>query len=399
MLLKNARITPMTGLPYDTILSRSVIAIEHDRIAWVGPLEQVPAAYAHHDELDVEGRLITPGLIDCHTHLVHAGNRAHEFEQRLQGVSYQEIAAAGGGILATVRATRSASESELLELALPRVDALLAEGVCTLEVKSGYGLDYETELKMLRVARQLPQQRPVRVQTSFLGAHAVPTEFQGRPDEYLVQVCIPALEQAVSEGLVDAVDAFCDRIAFNSTQLFKLFDRARELGRPVKLHADQLTNSHGAKLAARFKALSADHLEYTSASGVKALRDAKSVAVLLPGAYYTLGQSKRPPVELFRTNGVPMAVATDMNPGSSPLNSLLVAMNMACTLFRLNPAEVLAGTTANAAQALGLSDRGKIVPGFIADLAIWNVEHPAELSYRIGGSPLHQRIFGGTPAC
>jgi imidazolonepropionase len=338
---------------------------------------------------------VTPALIDCHTHLVFAGNRAQEFEMRLNGASYEDVARAGGGIVSTVRATRSASEDDLFTQALPRLDAMIAEGIGTVEIKSGYGLDLATELRLLRVARRLGRTRKVAVRTTFLGAHAVPPEFAGRADDYLTDAALPALRAAHAEGLVDAVDAFCEGIAFSPAQVARVFDQAHALGLPVKLHAEQLSNLGGAALAARHGALSADHLEYLDEDGVRALAAAGTVAVILPGAFYTLRETQSPPIALLRRHGVPMAVATDCNPGSSPMTSLTLAMNMACTLFRMTPQEALLGTTAHAARALGLTDRGRIAAGQRADLAIWDATHPAELSYRIGATRLHSRIIGG----
>jgi imidazolonepropionase len=336
---------------------------------------------------------VTPALIDCHTHLVHGGNRAREFEMRLEGAGYEEIARAGGGIVSTVSATRAEDEAGLLRAALGRVDAFIAEGVGTIEIKSGYGLDHDTELRMLRVARRIGEMRPVTVVTSFLGAHAVPGGEDA--DSYIDETCLPALEAAHAEGLVDAVDGFCEGIAFDTAQIARVFDRARALGLPVKLHAEQLSHIGGTALAARYSALSADHVEYAGDADAAALAQAGTVAVLLPGAFYTLRETQAPPVQAFREAGVAMAVATDLNPGSSPLGSLLLAMNMACTLFRLTPEEALAGTTRHAARALGLADRGEIRAGLRADLAVWDVETPAELAYRIGTNPLYTRIFGG----
>jgi len=375
------------------LLEDAAIVVEGDRVAWVGKVTDLPQDHAALDRYDQAGRLITPALIDCHTHIVHGGNRAREFEMRLNGASYEAIARAGGGIVSTVAATRGASEAELRASALPRIDALIAEGVGTLEIKSGYGLDIETELKMLRVSRALGQERPVTVITSFLGAHAVPAGAD--PDSYIDDVCIPALEAAHAEGLVDAVDGFCEGIAFDTARIARVFDAARTLGLPVRLHAEQLSHIGGTALAAHYGAVSADHVEYATPDDAAALAAAGTVAVLLPGAFYTIHERQAPPVQAFRDHGVPIAVGTDWNPGSSPLGSLLLAMNMACTLFRLTPAEALAGTTRNAARALGLADRGMIAPGMRADLAIWNVTDPAELSYGIGINPLHARIFGG----
>jgi imidazolonepropionase len=344
---------------------------------------------------DLGGRLATPALIDCHTHIIFGGDRAREFELRLQGASYEDIANAGGGIVSTVARTRALSEDQLVAQALPRLDAMIAEGVTTVEVKSGYGLTIADEIKMLRAARRLATLRPVRVVTSWLAAHAVPPEYQGQADAYLDAVALPGLDAAHAEGLVDAVDGFCERIAFSPAQIARVFDRARALGLPVKLHAEQLSNLGGARLAAEHGALSADHLEYLDLDGVAAMARSGTVAVLLPGAFYALRETQAPPVAALREAGVPIAIATDCNPGSSPLASPLLAMNMACTLFRLTPGEALAGMTRNAARALGLSDRlGTIAPGKCADIAIWDAEHPAELAYRIGFNPLHRRIFG-----
>ena len=378
--------------PYG-LVSEGAVAVDGGRVAWCGRADAMPDDYAAWPRRGVEGRLITPALIDCHTHIVYGGDRAREFEMRLEGASYEDIARAGGGIFSTVEATRKTDADTLLLGALPRVDALIAEGVSTIEVKSGYGLDIETELAMLRAARRIAEERPVRVRTSFLGAHAVPSEYAGRSDAYIDEVCLPALEAAHAERLADAVDAFCERIAFTTAQIDRVFARARALALPVKLHAEQLSDLGGAALAARHGALSADHLEYVGEAGVRALARAGTVAVLLPGAFYTLHETRHPPVELFRRHGVPMAVSTDCNPGSSPLASLLLAMNMACTIFRLTPEEALAGATREAARALGLDDAGRIAPGLRADLAVWDVAHPAELAYRIGFNPLVERIF------
>tara|TARA_R110002167_G_scaffold93755_3_gene250970 strand:- start:944 stop:2122 length:1179 start_codon:yes stop_codon:yes gene_type:complete len=385
---------PENPAPYGALADASIV-VENGLIGWVGKTADLPPEYNGLQPRDLGKRLVTPALIDCHTHLVFGGNRAQEFEMRLQGASYEAIAKAGGGIVSTVKATRAASDDQILTSALRHVDALIAEGVSLIEVKSGYGLDQQTELKMLRAARRIAEIRPVRVKTSFLGAHAVPPEYGGRADAYIDTACIPALRAAHAEGLVDAVDGFCEKIAFLPDQIARVFDVAVELGLPVKLHAEQLSNLGGAELAASYGALSADHLEHLDEAGTIALAASGSVAVILPGAYYTLRETRMPPIALLRDHGVPMAVATDCNPGSSPLSSLLLAMNMACTLFRLTPEEALAGTTRNAALALGVTDSGVIAPGKRADLAIWNVQHPAELSYRIGFNPLEKRIFGG----
>ncbi|WP_170417415.1 imidazolonepropionase [Ruegeria atlantica] len=380
--------------PYGMVQDGAV-AVDGEQVAWAGPRNALPTNYADWPTVEYGDRLMTPALIDPHTHVVFGGNRAVEFEMRLNGASYEAIARAGGGILSTVTATREASEEALLADALTRVDALMAEGVSCIEVKSGYGLDADTELKMLRVARRIGQVRPIHVKTSFLGAHAVPPEFDARPDAYVQDVCIPTLRLAHQEGLVDAVDGFCEGIAFDPSQIAQVFDVAKELSLPVKLHAEQLSNLGGAALAASYGALSADHIEYLDEAGVSAMAQAGTVGVLLPGAFYTLRETQVPPVELLRQYGVPIALATDCNPGSSPLTSLLLTMNMACTLFRMTPEEALAGVTRHAAQALGLTDTGTIAVGQRADLAVWDVAHPAELSYRIGFNPLHARVFGG----
>lgn len=379
--------------PYG-LIKNAAIAINNKTIAWVGSAEAMPDEYQAWSKLSLDGRLITPALIDCHTHIVFGGNRANEFEMRLNGASYEEVARAGGGIVSTVKATRNASVDELVEGALQRVDAMLAEGITTIEVKSGYGLDIDTELNMLRAARMLEGKRKVRIITSFLGAHAVPDEYDGNPDAYIQDVCIPALRVAHDEGLVDAVDGFCEGIAFLPEQIAKVFDVAKNLGIPIKLHAEQLSNLGGAKLAAQYGALSVDHIEYLDEEGVKAIANSGTTAVILPGAFYTLRETQIPPIELLRKHNVPMAIATDCNPGSSPMTSLLLAMNMGCTLFRMTPQEVLKGATINAAKALGLQNLGTIEVGKSAELAVWNIEHPAELAYRIGFNPLHSIIKG-----
>jgi imidazolonepropionase len=394
VLITNATVATMEpgGEPYG-LRPRAAIAVKDGRIAGVGPAGEVGAAVPDAPIRDVGGRLVTPALIDCHTHVVFAGDRAREFEMRLNGASYEELARAGGGIMSTVRATRQADAAALLAAALTRVDALIAEGVAAIEIKSGYGLDRDTELRMLRVAREIGRARPVRVRTTFLGAHAVPEGMAA--DAYLDDVCIPTLQAAHAEGLVDAVDAFCEGIAFSRAQVARVFAAARDLGLPVKIHAEQLSNLGGARLAAKFGGLSADHLEYLDSEGVAAMAAAGTVAVMLPGAFYTLRETKLPPVEALRAAHVPMAVATDCNPGTSPMASVLLAMNMACTLFRMTPEEALAGATREAARALGLDDCGRVVPGLRADLTVWDAGHPAELSYRIGFNPLHARIYGG----
>ena len=375
------------------LLCDGALLIDGDRIGWVGRAKDVDPGLRDTRQLDGNGCVLTPALIDCHTHIVHGGNRAREFEMRLEGASYEDISRAGGGIISTVTATREADEETLLAEALKRADALIAEGVGVIEIKSGYGLDLETELKMLRVARSIGGARPVRIATSFLGAHAVPRGMDA--DDYIDTVCIPALEAAHGEGLVDAVDGFCEGIAFDTAQIARVFDKARQLELPVKLHAEQLSNIGGTRLAADFGALSADHIEYADEMDAVALATSGSVAVLLPGAFYTLHETQKPPIEAFRRHQVPMAVATDWNPGSSPLGSLRLAMNMACTLFGLTPAEALAGTTRNAARALGLDDCGVIAPGMRADLALWEVKDPAELSCSFGVNALKARFFGG----
>lgn len=396
-VLTRARLATMApgGGAYG-LIEDGAVAVADGWLDWVGPRADLPTTYRRWPEWRLDDRLVTPALVDCHTHLVFGGDRAGEFEQRLEGVSYREIAAAGGGIRATVAATRAASHEALLAAALRRVDALIAEGVGTVEVKSGYGLDLDTERRMLLVARHLPEHRAIRARTSFLGAHALPDEYAGDPDGYIAFVVREVLPALADDGLVDAVDAFLETIAFDAAQVARVFAAAQALGLPVKLHADQLSNGHGGALAARFQALSADHVEYLDADGVAAMAAAGTVAVLLPGAFYTLGETQKPPVAALRAAGVPLAVATDCNPGSSPLTSILLAMNMACTFFRVTPEEALAGTTRVAAQGLGLGgELGTLASGKRADLAIWDVDRPAELAYRIGFNPLYERVVGG----
>jgi len=375
--------------PYGMI-ERGALAIAGERIAWAGAMDELPRDAAAEFTLDVEGRCVTPGLIDPHTHIVYAGNRANEFEQRLLGESYAAIAARGGGIVSTVRATRAAGEQTLVDIAERRLARLRAEGVTTIEIKSGYGLDRETELEMLRAARALGERSGVRVRTTYLGAHTVPPEFAGRADDYVAFLCDEMLPLIARERLADAVDAFCERIAFSPQQTARVFETATRLGLPVKLHADQLTDGGCAALAARFGALSADHLEHTSDAGVAALAAAGTVATLLPGAYYFLRDTTLPPVAALRAHGVPIALATDSNPGTSPITSLLLILNMACTLFGLTPEEALRGVTRNAARALGIAaETGTLETGKAADLVVWDVEHPAELAYGIGADPAH----------
>jgi imidazolonepropionase len=390
----NARLATMTGggTPYGAI-EDGAIAVRDGRIAWIGPRAKLPDDA--HTARDLGGAWVTPGLIDCHTHLVFGGDRAGEFEQRLKGATYEEIARAGGGIRSTVARTRAASEDELLHSASRRLNALLAEGVTTVEIKSGYGLDVENEAKMLRVARRLGETHPVTVRTTFLGAHAVPPEFHGRQRDYVELVAGPMLDAVAKEKLADAVDVFAEKIAFTREETAHVFKAAQARGLPLKLHADQLSDQHGAALAARFGALSAEHLEHASEDGIGAMGRAGTVAVLLPGAFYFLRDTKLPPIDLMRRHKVPIAIATDCNPGSSPAVSLLLMMNMACTLFRLTPEEALAGVTRNAARALGLADRGTLEAGKVADFVAWNISHPAELSYWMGANPARAVIRSG----
>lgn len=393
ILLTDAHAATMIG-GYG-LIPDAAIAIEGPQIVWAGPLADLPAQYNDLPRHSVGGRLVTPGLIDCHSHIVFAGDRAAEFELRLNGASYEEVARAGGGILSTVTATRLASEADLLTLALARADQIITGGATTIEIKSGYGLTVADELKMLRVARAVGQARAVSVRVTHLAAHAIAPEYAGRADAYIAEVAIPSLRAAHAEGLIDAVDGFCEGIAFSPAQMRHVFQVAQELGLPVKLHSEQLSDLKGAVLAAEFNAISADHLEYLGADGIAAMAASGTVAVILPGAFYTLRETQSPPIAALRAAGIPMAVATDCNPGSSPITSLTLSMNMACTLFRMTPLEALQGTTIHAARALALTDRGTIAAGQRADLAIWKAGHPAELSYRIGATALHARIFGG----
>ncbi|HTO32425.1 MAG TPA: imidazolonepropionase [Pararhizobium sp.] len=397
-LWRNAWLATLNpALPDLGLVENGVIAVQDGRILYAGSEAGLPFSIDDAAEvIDCEGRWITPGLIDCHTHLVHAGDRASEFEMRLAGATYEEVARAGGGIVSSVRALREASEDELVRQSLPRLDALMAEGVTTVEIKSGYGLDLDNEAKTLRVARRLGEERDVAVRTTFLGAHALPPEFKGNQAGYVAKVVDEMLPAIAEQGLADAVDGFCEGIAFSTDEMRQVFDAAKAHGLPVKLHADQLSNLHGAALAAEYGALSADHLEYTDEAGAEAMAKSGTVAVILPGAFYFIRETKKPPIGLFRKAGVAMAVATDSNPGTSPLTSLLLTMNMAATLFGMTVTECIAGVTREAARALGLVDEvGTLEPGKWADFAIWNIERPAELVYRMGFNPLHARVRNG----
>jgi imidazolonepropionase len=395
---RNARLATMVpGQEGLGIIDDGLVACGEGRIVYAGAVDRAPPGLEALEVVDCERRWITPGLIDCHTHLVYAGDRAQEFEQRLNGVSYEAIARAGGGILATVEATRAASEAELVAASLPRLDALLAEGVTTVEIKSGYGLALEHERKQLRAARALGQERAVTVHTTFLGAHAVPPEFTGRADDYITEVVGRMLPALANEGLVDAVDAFCETIGFTRDQTKRVFNAATLAGLPVKLHAEQISNMHGAETAAAFRALSADHLEHVDENGIRAMAAAGTAAVLLPGAFYFLRETQVPPLAALRAAKIPIAIATDSNPGTSPLTSPLMAMNLAATLFRMTVEECLVGFTRAAAQALGVAgSTGTLEAGKSCDLAIWNIERPAELVYRMGFNPLHARVWRGT---
>ncbi|WP_353654212.1 imidazolonepropionase [Agrobacterium sp. Ap1] len=379
------------------VMENGAIAAKDGRIVFVGAEVDLPADLKDAASIiDCEGRWITPGLIDCHTHIVFGGDRAMEFEMRLEGATYEEVARAGGGIVSSVKATNALSVEGLVEAALPRVDTLLAEAVSTLEIKSGYGLSIEGELNMLRAARALEKVRPVRVVTSYLAAHATPVEYRGRNGDYITDIVLPGMDKAHAEGLIDAVDGFCEGIAFSVEEMARVFDHAKAFGIPVKLHAEQLSNLGGAKMAASYGALSADHLEYLDAEGAAAMAEAGTVAVILPGAFYAINETQKPPIQALRDAGVKIAIATDCNPGTSPLTSLLLTMNMSATLFRLTVDECIAGVTREAARALGLlRQTGTLEVGKSADLAIWNIQRPAELVYRIGFNPLYSRIFKG----
>jgi imidazolonepropionase len=391
---RHARLATMAGDQPWGWIDDGALVVDGDRIAWVGEDHALAAAPDIDREIDLRGALVTPGLIDAHTHLVYGGDRAAEFELRLQGASYEQIARAGGGIRSTVAATRAASDETLFASAAKRARTLMAEGVTTIEIKSGYGLAREHEARCLAVARRLGRELPVTVRTTSLAAHALPEEYAGRADDYIDAACGWLAEQHAA-GLVDAVDAFCDTIGFTPTQTQRIFDAARRLALPVKLHAEQLSNQHGAALAARYAALSADHLEHLDDAGIAAMRQSGTVATLLPGAYYFLRETRLPPIEALRAAGVPIAIATDHNPGSSPALSLLLMLNMACTLFRLTPEEAFAGVTVHAARALGLTDRGHLAAGARADLAVWDAWHPRELAYRFGVNPCLRRIHAG----
>ncbi|CAB0151425.1 Imidazolonepropionase [Pseudidiomarina piscicola] len=385
--IKNVSVATLEGDGYG-LLHDAVVCLEGDTISYVGPAAQAPATEPECEVIDGEGKLLTPGLIDCHTHLVWAGSRADEFARRLHGASYADIAAAGGGIAATVRATRAATEAELVELSAPRLQSLMADGVTTVEIKSGYGLSLADERKQLRAARQLAQDYPVTVTTTLLAAHALPPEFKDQGDDYIDLVVNEILPTLAGEGLADAVDAFCESVGFSPAQTERVFTKAKELGLPVKLHAEQLSNQNGSALAARYQALSCDHLEYLDETGVKAMAESGTVAVLLPGAFYFLRETKLPPLELLRDYQVPIALATDANPGTSPILSLQLMLQMGATLFRMTPEECLRGVTCNAAKALGYSDRGQVKAGLKADLCLWNCSDPAELTYQYGGQQL-----------
>ncbi len=398
LLLTNVHLATLADAGGYGEIRDGAIAVKDGRIAWLGRRAVLPAGYRAKEEQDGAGCWLTPGLIDCHTHIVYAGNRSDEFEDRLNGVAYEAIARRGGGILSTVRATRAASQDGLYGASLPRVRNLLAEGVTTLEIKSGYGLDLASETKMLRVARQIGATLPVRVRTTFLGAHALPPEYAGQADAYVDLLCDEMLPKLATLGLVDAVDAFCENIGFSSAQTERVFQAAQRHGLPVKLHAEQLSDQGGAALTARYRGLSADHLEHLSEQGIAAMAAAGTVAVLLPGAFYFLRETKYPPLQGLREAGVPIAISTDCNPGTSPMTSLLLAMNMACTLFRMTPQEALAGATLHAARALGMAETlGSLEVGKIADFALWEIDRPGDLAYAIGGNPCRRVVNAGVP--
>ncbi len=396
-LLKNAKLATFCDAissPYG-LIENGAIAISNGKIEWVGPSNEIPGSVLNYETHDLQGRVVTPSLIDCHTHLVYGGNRAREFEMRLEGASYEDIARAGGGIISTVTATRALSVDELVNAALVRLNCLRAEGVTVVEVKSGYGLTIDDELKMLRAARALEKCTDITIKTTYLAAHAVPAEYKDRADQYITDVVLPGMDQGAREGLIDAVDAFCEGIAFSAEQVERVFSHAKKLGLDIKIHAEQLTNLGGTALASKYNALSADHLEFLDTNGIKAMQKSGTVAVLLPGAFYTLRETQYPPIAELRAHSIPIALATDCNPGSSPISSLLLILNMACSIFRLTPEEALRAVTLNGAKALGIDhEYGSIEQGKIADFAIWNIEHPAELSYRAGYNPLHKTIRG-----
>ncbi|MDP9835890.1 imidazolonepropionase [Neorhizobium huautlense] len=397
-LWRNARIATLDeNLPGLGIIENGVIATQGGRIAYVGPEADLPASLKTiKTVVDLENRWVTPALVDCHTHLVYGGNRAREFEMRLEGATYEEVARAGGGIVSSVKATNALTVEGLVAAALPRLDTLLSEGVCTIEIKSGYGLNIEGELNMLRAARALEKIRHVRIVTSYLAAHATPVDYKGRNGDYITDIVLPGMDKAHVEGLIDAVDGFCEGIAFSVEEMAQVFDHAQKLGLPVKLHAEQLSDLGGAKMAASYGALSADHLEYLDAEGAAEMAAAGTVAVLLPGAFYAINETQKPPVQALRDAGTKIAIATDSNPGTSPLTSLLLTMNMSATLFRLTVEECLAGATREASRALGLlHETGTLEVGKSADFAVWNIDSPAELVYRIGFNPIHARIFKG----
>lgn len=396
-LITNCHIATMTGSDGYGEIRDGAIGIQEGRIVWIGPEDDLPdAAENVLDEVNLNGDWVTPGLIDCHTHLVYGGQRAREFEMRLNGASYEDIARAGGGILSTVKATRAASLEELVESAGRRLESLIEEGVTTIEIKSGYGLDLETERRMLQAARHLEAEYPVNIVTTCLAAHALPPEYVGNQSAYVDLVCNTIIPTLAQEGLVDAVDAFCEKIAFTPAETERVFQTAQQLRLPVKLHAEQLSDQKGAMLAAKYEALSADHVEYIGEDGVQAMAKAGTVAVLLPGAFYCLREAKQPPIDLFRKHGVKIAISTDSNPGTSPTLSLRLMMSMACTFFRLTPQEALRGVTANAAAALGIDDtHGSLEVGKVADLCVWHVNQPAELAYWIGGNPCRAVMKNG----